>query len=99
MSGEVNGELIPSDGGDAIQLTGERLVVGRRESCDVRLLFPNVSQQHCELYFREGYWYIRDLNSTNGIKVNGMRVQNKLLFPGDEISLAKKSWTIQYVLR
>jgi predicted component of type VI protein secretion system len=99
MSLEVNGELIPSGGGDPIPLIRERLIIGRRDTCDIPLRLPNVSQQHCELYFRDGYWYIRDLNSTNGIKVEGMRVQHKLLHPGDEITIAKKHWTIQYTLQ
>src|SRR5262245_52646581 len=99
MSVEVNGELIPAGGGDPIPLIREKLIVGRRDSCDICLRFPNVSSRHCELYFRDGYWYIRDLNSTNGVKVNGMRVQHKLLHPGDEITLAKKRWKIQYVLQ
>ena len=51
------------------------MTLGRRESCDVPLQFPNISGVHCELSFRDGYWSIKDLNSTNGIKVNGMRVQ------------------------
>ena len=32
-------------------------------------------------------------------KINGLRVQHKLLHPGDEITLAKRHWTIQYTLQ
>src|ERR1700733_1489798 len=60
--------------------------------------FPNISGLHCELTFRNGYWYIRDLNSTNGIKVNGVRVTDKLLHPGDELGIGKRRYTIQYNL-
>src|SRR5262245_53444014 len=67
MSVSVNGELVPVGGGDNIPLIRETLTIGRRESCDIRLPFPNLSQLHCELSFKDGYWYIRDLNSTNGI--------------------------------
>lgn len=99
MSSEESlGELTPIGGGDAIPLIQERLVIGRRESCDICLRFPNVSGQHCELRFKEGYWYIRDLNSTNGVKVNGDRVQQKLLRPGDEVGIAKRRYKIQYNL-
>jgi adenylate cyclase len=94
----INGELIPQGGGDTIPLVRERLIVGRRESCDVCLRFPNISGQHCELTFREGYWSIRDLNSTNGIKVNEERVLQKPLRPGDEVTIGKRKYTIQYVL-
>src|SRR5262245_59444392 len=98
MIHEVHGELIPIGGGDSIPLIREILTMGRRESCDICLRFPNVSGLHCQLTFRDGYWYIRDMNSTNGIKVNGIRVQDKLLHPGDELTIAKRSWKIQYDL-
>ena len=98
MSFDINGELVPVGGGDPIPLIRENLVIGRRESCDIPLRFPNVSQQHAQLVFHDGYWYIRDLNSTNGIKVNGQRVIRKLLHPNDEIIIAKRRYTIKYSL-
>jgi adenylate cyclase len=98
MSMQPNGELVPVGGGDTIPLLRERLTLGRRESCDVCLRFPNVSGQHCELQFAEGVWHIRDLGSTNGTKVNGQQVQTRALRPGDEITIAKRRYTIQYSL-
>lgn len=99
MSQTANGELVPLGGGDPIPLIRTYMTVGRRDSCDIRLPFPDVSSQHCELAFDSGYWTIRDLNSTNGIKVNGNRVQKKALRPGDEISIAKKhKYVIEYDL-
>jgi adenylate cyclase len=98
MSLEAHGELIPVGGGDSIPLIRDHLTIGRRESCDIPLRFPNVSGIHCELTFRNGYWHIRDKGSTNGIKVNGMRVLEKYLHPGDKISIAKRHFTIEYQL-
>ncbi len=99
MSLEAQGELIPVGGGDPIPLIRENLLIGRRESCDIPLRFPNVSGIHCELSYRNGYWHIRDRGSTNGVKVNGVRVQEKYLHPGDEISIAKRRFTIEYQLQ
>jgi adenylate cyclase len=98
MSLQVHGELVPLGGGDSIPLIREVMVIGRRESCDIPMRFPNVSGRHAELAFREGYWYIRDLHSTNGIKVNDLRIDQKLLHPGDKISIGKRLYTIQYSL-
>jgi adenylate cyclase len=95
---QPNGELVPLGGGDSIPLVREVLTIGRRESCDICMRFPNVSSVHAQLTFQEGYWRIRDMNSTNGIKVNGARVLEKLLHPEDEITIAKRKFTIQYEL-
>jgi pSer/pThr/pTyr-binding forkhead associated (FHA) protein len=99
MSQDYNGELVPVGGGDTIPLIRSVLTMGRRDSCDIPLRYSNVSGIHCELSNKDGYWYIKDLGSTNGIKVNGMRVQQKLLHPGDKITIAKHHWTIEYVLK
>lgn len=96
MSQARNGQLVPTGGGDPIPLLRKRLVIGRREECDICLQFPNISGEHCELTFANGYWTVRDLGSTNGTKVNGERVQSRPLRPGDEISLAKRRYLIQY---
>ena len=90
------GELVPVGGGDPIPLLKRKLLVGRRESCDVVLQFANVSAHHCQLTLEEGYWFVRDLNSRNGTKVNGQRVTRKRLDPGDVLSVAKHKYEVRY---
>ncbi len=90
------GELVPLGGGDPIPLMKKKLLVGRRESCDICLRFSNVSAHHCELTLKSGYWYVRDKGSRNGTKVGGIRVDENLLEPGDVISFAKHKYEIQY---
>jgi adenylate cyclase len=96
MSFKVNGELVPNGGGDNIPLIREKLTIGRRETCDICLRFPNVSGVHAELNFKSGYWFVRDCNSTNGIKVNGVRVQEKVLHPRDRLTIGKRDYVIRY---
>ena len=96
MSFKPNGELVPEGGGDNIPLIRERLTVGRRDSCDICLRYANISGLHCELLFRDGFWWIKDLGSTNGIKVNGVKVPRKLLHPGEKITIGKKNYTVEY---
>ncbi|MFW6171590.1 MAG: FHA domain-containing protein [Planctomycetota bacterium] len=90
------GELVPVGGGDPIPLLKKTLLVGRREGCDITLRFANVSAHHCQLALEEGYWYVRDLKSRNGTKVNGTRVARKRLDPGDTVAIAKHKYTINY---
>jgi adenylate cyclase len=91
------GELIPYGGGDPIPLVKPQLLLGRRESCDIVLRFGNVSAHHCEMTVEHGYWFIRDLNSQNGTKVNGLRVTaKKRIDPGDRLAIAKHTYEVRY---
>ena len=90
------GELIPLGGGDPIPLLKKQLLVGRRESCDIVLRFANVSAHHCQMYVNGGYWYVRDMKSRNGVKVNGIRVQEKRVDPGDSLAVAKHKYELNY---
>jgi pSer/pThr/pTyr-binding forkhead associated (FHA) protein len=89
-------QLIPTGGGDPIPLAKPKLLVGRRPSCDITLAFPNVSSHHCELIYEYGHWTVRDLGSSNGLKVNGLRCTENVLRPGDVLSIAKHTFEIQY---
>jgi len=98
MSQEQLGELVPVGGGDAIPLIQDVMTIGRRKTCDIQLDFANISGTHAELAFKNGRWYLRDMGSTNGVKVNGERTLRRPLNPGDEISVANHKYTIQYLL-
>lgn len=90
------GELNPCGGGDPIPLLRDKLVVGRRKSCDISLRFPNVSSKHCELEYLNGHWRVTDLGSRNGIKVNGERIDTKWLMPGDILAVARHRYEVIY---
>ncbi|MBX5468605.1 MAG: FHA domain-containing protein [Thermoleophilaceae bacterium] len=68
-------------------LSGDRILVGRSRDCDLVIDDPNVSRRHAELRNQGGSWSVRDLGSTNGVKVNGRRVEQAVLQPGDELTL------------
>ena len=95
-SASVLGLLVPRGGGEDIPLLKVKLLVGRRDNCDICLRFTNISSKHSELELVDGYWQVRDLGSANGTKVNGERVEAKWLMPGDEVGFAKHYYTIQY---
>ncbi len=74
---------------------GKRLVVGpagvtmgRSRQSDVLVEDPNVSRTHAEIRPRGGSWVLTDLDSTNGSRLNGRRLEGpEVLKPGDEIEL------------
>jgi adenylate cyclase len=90
------GELVPISGGDPIPLLKKQLLVGRRESCDICLRFSNVSAHHCTLTINGGYWFVKDMNSRNGTKVNDARVAERRLDPGDMLAIAKHKYEVKY---
>jgi pSer/pThr/pTyr-binding forkhead associated (FHA) protein len=90
------GVLTPRGGGEEIPLLKKKLLVGRRDSCDICINFANVSGKHCELELVNGYWQIRDLGSANGVRVNGERVDAKFLMSGDEVGFGRHYYTIAY---
>ncbi len=90
------GELQPVGGGDPIPLLKPSLIIGRRESSDIVLRFPNVSGTHCELSLVAGHWVVKDLGSSNGTKVNGMRVSEGRLEPGDKVSIGRHEYELCY---
>src|SRR4051794_14702390 len=49
-------------------------VLGRSRDCDLVIDDPNVSRHHAEVRPSGGSWIVNDLGSTNGVKVNGRRV-------------------------
>lgn len=69
------------------RLDKRRLVIGRGKDCDIQVADANVSRRHAELR-QEGatYWMV-DLDSTNGVEVNGRRQKRAKLEPGDTITL------------
>ena len=90
------GQLTPVGGGDPIPLLKRRLMIGRRGEADIQLKFNNVSTQHCRLTLEQGYWFVRDLNSRNGIKVDSRTVTRKRVDPNSKLSIARHEYVIEY---
>jgi hypothetical protein len=82
-------------GGRRNVLSGSRVVLGRSREADIVLQDPNVSRRHAEVRRGDEGWQIVDLGSTNGIKVNGRRVDNQPLRPGDEITIGVTDLTFE----
>ena len=62
-------------------------VIGRSRSCNLRLPSADASRRHAEILAGRDGFVLRDLRSTNGTFVNGERVQERTLRPGDRIQI------------
>jgi hypothetical protein len=76
-------------------LAGNRVLIGRSRECDITLSDPNVSRRHAELRRGEEGWAVVDLGSTNGVKVDGRRVEHAVLRPGDRITIGVTDLTFE----
>ena len=82
-----------SGAGSLVLPTGERVVlgehvisVGRMPESNIVLADPNVSRNHAEIRPQGNGYVVVDLDSTNGTRVNGVRVKEQDLADGDELA-------------
>jgi pSer/pThr/pTyr-binding forkhead associated (FHA) protein len=76
-------------------LPSRRVLIGRAKECDFWIPLLSVSRRHCEITVDEVDIHIHDLNSHNGTFVNGMRVENATLHPGDFIRVGPILFGVQ----
>ncbi len=81
--------LIDEAGEKNYVLGCENCVIGRSPDCDIRLRYPQVNSQHARIFKNGSAWFIEDMNSTTGTKVNARAVSGgrRRLRDGDIIGL------------
>ena len=84
--------------GERHDLRKRRSVIGRSKDCDVQLADPNVSRRHAELRQEGTAYWIVDLDSTNGIEVNGRRAKRARLDAGDTVTIGSTDLVFQQEL-
>ena len=73
--------------GERHEIRKRRTVIGRSKDCDIQLNDSNVSRRHAELRQEGTAYWIVDLDSTNGVEINGRRAKRAKLDPGDTVTL------------
>ncbi|MFA6001403.1 MAG: DUF3662 and FHA domain-containing protein [Thermoleophilia bacterium] len=76
-----------STGSLSYEATKRVVLIGRSRQCDLTLEDSNISRRHAELRLRGNDYVIVDLDSTNGVEVNGKKVKTKTLQNGDVLTL------------
>jgi hypothetical protein len=77
------------DGTEIVHLLGKNTVIGRDHDCQLRLQARYISRHHAVVSVSPQGATIEDLNSTNGVFVNGTRIKRSALVDGDEIIVGK----------
>jgi hypothetical protein len=75
------------DVGAQLVLDGSRVTAGRGTGCDLMIRDTTVSREHAAFVQRGDTWWVIDLGSTNGTRVNGLRAAEHPLTVGDRIEL------------
>ena len=81
--------LVRDQRGERERLLVGTMTVGRDTRCDISDSDPLLSRRHAEFVCRPDSLVVRDLNSRNGISVNGVKVQEAVLRPGDVVKVAR----------
>lgn len=74
--------------GQCYEVDQDQFVIGRGSKySDLAIKDANISRRHCAIVRRNGQYYIKDLESTNGVEFNGQRVDNHLIQEGTTYKL------------
>jgi len=93
---EVNLILFKKDGSTrTFHLPSTVTTIGRRKDCDLCVPLMSVSRRHCELNLDQGRLSIRDLGSKNGTFLNGIRVSESMVKPGDVLKIGTLYFGVQ----
>src|SRR5438552_2174998 len=87
-------ELLSLSGGPSIPLEKPILLIGRHPECDIQIDSRKVSRRHCCIAQVSDYLIVRDLGSTNGIRINGVRVLEGRLKQNDELTIGGNRYQV-----
>ena len=88
--------MLRDPGGERIQVAATEVVVGRSSDAGLRLVDPDISRRHCRLEFSAGVWRVFDLASTNGVYLNGRRIHEAALIPGDRLRVGGAEFVVMH---
>ena len=71
------------------ELKAEKTTIGRVEDNTFQIAEPSVSSHHCEVVLKGNEVLVRDLNSTNGTFINGEKITESIIKPGQILRLGQ----------
>jgi hypothetical protein len=89
-------QLVALSDGPNILLDKPIMLIGRHQECDIQIPSRKISRKHCCIAQVEDHFVVRDLCSTNGIRINGNRVNEGALKAGDELTIGSFRYQVSF---
>src|SRR5437899_4018214 len=89
-------QIIEINEGPNILLDKPILLVGRDPECDIQIDSRKISRRHCCIAQVNDYLVVRDLGSTNGIRINGVRLLEGKIRHGDELTIGSHRYKVSW---
>jgi pSer/pThr/pTyr-binding forkhead associated (FHA) protein len=80
------------------RLDQERMTIGARSDCDIVIDGTHVSDRHASVRFRDGGFFLTDLDSTNGTFIGDTRIEQQPLADGDRVRFGSSEWVFKSVV-
>jgi pSer/pThr/pTyr-binding forkhead associated (FHA) protein len=81
--------------GKEINVSRSSTVIGRKPECDIVIASPKVSREHCRIDLTDTAASISDLDSRNGVYVNGKKVKQSALKSGDKLAIGPLGFIVR----
>lgn len=88
-------QLVALSEGPNLLLDKPIMLIGRHQECDIQIPSRKISRRHCCIAQVNDHIVIRDLFSTNGIRINGVRVAEGNLNGGDELTIGNYRYEVR----
>jgi pSer/pThr/pTyr-binding forkhead associated (FHA) protein len=79
--------LVHPPTGTVLEVSRPDTLVGRHSAADLSLRLPDISRRHCRFVYADDCWQVFDLQSLNGLYVNGERVNRAVLHHRDVVGI------------
>lgn len=88
--------LLALTDGANIVLDKPIILIGRHQECDIQIPSRKISRRHCCLAQVGNHFAVRDLGSTNGIRINGVKVVEGNMQPDDELTIGNMRYRLKW---